>query len=102
MNKKEAEKTYAKAFLAYLGEENIEYSLGVANMLRASGINTDMNLMQRNITKQLEYVNSLNIKYTVIIGRNERAINKLRLRNMLSGEESVLTLDEVISKIKSD
>ncbi len=95
-------KTYAKAFVAYIGEENKDYACDVARELRYAGIYTDLNVADRNLSKQLQYASALNIKYAVIAGNEERGQNKVKLRDMLSGQEELLGLEEAIDKIKKD
>lgn len=92
--------TYAKIFVAYIGEDNSGYAVGIANMLRGRGFYVDLNSKERNIAKQLEYANSLKIKNVVIVGNAERQQNKVKLRDMINGSEQMLNIDELIETIK--
>ncbi len=94
-------RSYARIHIAYIKEENLEYAMHVANMLRAAGIYTDLGLTKRNLTKQLEYANSMKIKYVGILGNQEREANKVKLRDMVSGEEELLEVEDLIAKLKS-
>ena len=96
------ERTYAKAFVAYIDGANAEYALSVANKMRAFGINTDFEVMGRSIAKQLEYVNALKIRFAIIIGDIERNAGKVKLRDMLTGKEETLTLEEAVEAIKAE
>lgn len=92
--------TYAKIFVAYIGKDNAGYAIGIANMLRGRGLYADLNAKERNISKQLEYANSLRIRYAVIVGNAEREQNKVKLRDMINGSEQMLNIDELIQTIK--
>ena len=92
-------KTPARAFVASIGE-NRAYAASVANALRAAGIYTDLNYTRRNLSKQLEYAGALGIKYAAIVGDREREANKVNLRDMLNGAEEMLSVQEVIEKLK--
>ncbi|MEM3781808.1 MAG: histidine--tRNA ligase [Candidatus Micrarchaeaceae archaeon] len=92
-------KTHAGVFVAYVSDEDFEYALQLANRFRASGINTDFNVLQRSLSKQLSYASSLGIPYVAIIGAAERNANKLKLRNMSNGEESVLNFEESLESM---
>jgi histidyl-tRNA synthetase len=92
-------KTPAKVFVAFIGD-NSAYAASVANALRAKGIYTDLNYMKRNISKQLEYAAALGIKYAAIVGDREREMNRLNLRDMLTGAEELLGIQEAIEKLK--
>ncbi len=93
-------KTAANIFVAYIAEEDFPYALEVANSLRESGKYVDMNLHKRSISKQLEYVNALGIKYVAIIGKIEREAGKVKLRNMLSGEEELVAVADINKKVR--
>ncbi|MCL4375390.1 histidine--tRNA ligase [Candidatus Marsarchaeota archaeon] len=93
-------KTAANIFVAYITEEDFPYALGVANSLRESGKYVDMNLHKRSISKQLEYVNALGIMHVAIIGKIERDAGKVKLRNMLSGEEELVAVADINKKVR--
>lgn len=95
------QKTYARVHMAYIKDENLNYALFIANRMRLAGIYVDLELTKRSLSKQLEYANSLGIPYVSIIGNQEREMNKLKLRNMLSGEEELLSIEEAIAKLKA-
>jgi len=96
------EYTYAKVFVADVKEENYHYALKVANGLRASAIPTDINIADRNLTNQFAYANSVKSRFVVIVGDAEEKLNKLKLRDLMSGTEEILSLDDAIKKIKSE
>ncbi len=93
-------KTYAKVFIAYLGGQNRPYAIGMANMLRGNGIYVDLNSTSRNLSKQMEYAGSLGIKNVIIIGDKEREANKVKLRNMATGQEGLISVQEAIDTLK--
>jgi len=94
-------KSYARVYVASVGNV-LDYLLYVANALRAAGINTDINMTKRNIAKQLEYANAMRFRYVAIIGEREQSSNKLKLRDMVSGNEELLGIDEAIKAIKGE
>jgi histidyl-tRNA synthetase len=97
---KNGPKTYAKAFIAYLGVQNRGYAITVANNLRGNGIYVDLNSTSRNLSKQLEYAGSLRIRNVIILGDREREASKINLRNMDSGEEELISVQDAIGKLK--
>ena len=70
--------------------------------LRAAGINTDMDLSGRGMSENLQYANALRIPYTLIIGENELKKNKVLLRNMETGDQTLLALKSVVKKVNSN
>ncbi|MEK6841207.1 MAG: histidine--tRNA ligase, partial [Nanoarchaeota archaeon] len=73
----------------------LEKSLGILVKLRQNNLKCDIDLNNRNITKNLEYANSLEIPYTIIIGKEELKQNKVKLRDMKTGKEKLLTINEL-------
>ncbi len=92
--------TYAKAFVINVKDKNYAYALKVANFLRANGISIDINVATRNISNQLSYANSLKIGYAIIVGDEEERSNKVKLRNLVDGQETMLPLSEALAKLK--
>lgn len=79
----------------------IKESLDFATKLRAAGIKTDIDLMKRSISKNLEYASSMGIPYALIVGENELNAGKLTLREMDTGKEEKLPLMKIIKKLES-
>ena len=72
----------------------------IAKSLRDQGIKCDMDLVGRSITKNLEYVNKLNIPYALIIGSDELKQKKLKLKDMASGKEKLLNIEVIFKELK--
>ncbi|MBN1502523.1 histidine--tRNA ligase [Candidatus Woesearchaeota archaeon] len=75
-------------------------SIGIAQKLRKEGIKTDMDLMQRGISKNLQYADSYNIPYVIFIGEDELKKEKVKLRNMKTGKEEMLSVEEIVERLK--
>ncbi len=101
LDKGEILRTNAKVHVAYIKEENQEYAMSVANAMRQAGIYVDLGLTKRALAKQLEYANSMHIRYVAILGNAEREAKRIKLRDMISGEEQTLSAEEAILKLKS-
>ncbi|MBI4168039.1 MAG: histidine--tRNA ligase [Candidatus Aenigmarchaeota archaeon] len=91
---KETAKTPVKVFIAIIGNSG-KYALEIANSLRKSGINTSVELGDRNIKKQLEYADALGIPYTIIVGPEEMNEKTVKLRNMKTREEKKIDFSEL-------
>ncbi len=91
--------TYARAFVAYVKEGNQKYALAVASALRGAGIPTDVNLSSRNLSNQVSYASSIKAKYLIIVGDSEEKEGKMKLRNLATGEEKTVALEEAIENI---
>jgi histidyl-tRNA synthetase len=92
--------TYAKVFVAYIKDSNYPYALKIANTIRAAGINCEINLSLRNISNQMNYANSMKFQHAVILGDSEEKEGRVKLRDLATGEETSLSVDECISILK--
>ena len=91
-------KTPAKVFV--LPINTIDECLGIVQELRNAGINSDISLGKKGVSKNLDYAAALGIPYVVLMGERELAQKKVMLRDMGSGEESLLSVKEVIKRLQ--
>ena len=84
-----------------LSEEFMTNSLKLASKLRENNIKTDLYPDNPKLKKQLQYANNNSIPYVVIIGEDEIKSNLFTLKNMVSGKQEKLSLEEIISEISS-
>lgn len=96
---KTRQKTAVKAYVIPI--KTLNESMKVAQQLRDAGVNTDIDLMEKGPSKNLEYANSLGIPYAVFVGKKELEDNKVKLRDMESGEEELLQITEIINRLKN-
>lgn len=95
--KKATSKTVTEALVIPIG--TLKEAIKLANEMRASGIRTEIDLLERGISSNLNYANSLGIPYVVFLGKKELAEKKVKLRDMRSGEEKLLAASEVRKEI---
>ncbi len=79
--------------------KTLHESTKVSFELRKAGINVDIDLMEKSITRNLEYANSLGIPYVVFIGKKELGQGKIKLRNMQSGLEEMIEVKEIVERL---
>lgn len=91
------EKTVTQLFVIPIGTLN--ECLKITKKFRETGIKTDIDIMNRGISKNLQYANSLAIPYVAIIGEDELKQNKIKIKNMLSGEEKLISFEEAIKEV---
>jgi len=83
------------------GKEEEEYCLSLLFQLRDSGINSELYPEASKMKKQMIFANNKNIKYVVLVGSDEMKSGKLTVKNMESGEQQLLTINELILMVKS-
>ena len=83
------------------GEKETAYCLPSVAKAREAGIRTEIFPDSTKMKKQMSYANAKQIPFVALAGENEMAEGKLTLKNMESGEQSLVTIDEIIKTIKS-
>lgn len=96
---KAKKKTYSKVFVACAKPDFYKNAVETAEALRENGISAETDLNQRNLRKQFDYCNSLEIPYTIIIGQREVESKKLTLRDMKTGKEEKLSLKDTVKRL---
>lgn len=81
------------------GENETSYCIPIASKARSFGITTEIYPDAVKMKKQMAYANSNNINYVALAGENEIKENKVTLKNMATGEQKLVTADELISII---
>ena len=83
----------------HFDEKSRNYGLQVLSKLRKAGIKSEIFPDIAKLKKQFGYADKKNIPFTITIGDNEMETGNLALKNMASGEQESLSIDQIISKI---
>src|SRR5439155_22053320 len=75
-------KTGVKVFVANVNEKVKPDAVKIAQDLRKVGINCQVDLMGRNLSKQLQFVDEMKIPFALILGEREIKSKKFKLRDM--------------------
>ncbi len=75
--------------------ENYKYIYEVNNILRNKGIKTDICYIEKGFKQKMKYANKMGNKYVIIIGDDEVNNNTVALKNMQSGEQEIIELDNL-------
>ena len=75
--------------------ENLEEPIKLATKLRNVGINTEIYLNDKKLKAKFKYADKLEIPYVIVIGEDEIKSGEITLKDMKTGEEEKLPIDEV-------
>ena len=81
------------------GEKETAYCLPAVAKARAAGIRTEIFPDSSKMKKQMSYANAKQVPYVALAGENEMAECKLTLKNMQTGDQQLVTIDELIKII---
>ncbi len=94
-----SEKTSISKVLVLPMTNNLEKCMEVTSKLREAKINTEIYLEDKKIKAKFKYADKLKIPFAVVIGDDEIANNKVTLKNMTTGEQEALPIENVIEKL---
>ena len=97
---KEEKKSIAKVLVVSMVEDK-EKIVEVATSLRKENIETEVYLEDKKIKAKFKYADKLSIPYVIVIGEEEIQNNTVTLKDMVTGEQETITLQDVITKIKN-
>ena len=83
------------------GEKETAYCLPIVSAARQQGIRTEIYPDAVKMKKQMSYANAKAIPFVALAGETEMAEGKITLKNMTTGEQSLVTPDELLKTIKS-
>lgn len=82
------------------GEKEMLYSLPIVNKLRENGVSVEMYPDKAKMKKQMTYANARAIPFVAIVGEDEMNVGKVALKDMESGEQTQMTPEELLAKVK--
>ncbi|RVU55548.1 histidine--tRNA ligase [Anaerosphaera multitolerans] len=78
----------------------IDAGIRLVSKFRNSGIDTIVYTEEGKLGKKFKYADALNIPYVVVIGENEVKTERYTLRNMETGDQDELTVEEIVERLK--
>lgn len=96
---RENQKSIAKVLVVSMTED-IEKPLEIASKLRNEEINTQVYLENKKAKAKFKYADRLQIPYVITIGEDEVQNNVVSLKDMNTGEQKTLTIEEAIKLLK--
>ncbi len=82
-------------YVGILGQDAKASAYRLVQQLRSFGVIVETDYMNRSVKAQMKYANKIGAKNTVIIGADEISNNKAAVKNMETGEQTEVTLDQI-------
>ena len=82
------------------GEAESEACLRHLSRMRAAGIRAEIYPEAAKMKKQMGYADTQQIGFVALVGESEMAENKITLKNMNTGEQQCVTVEEAIALVK--
>ena len=85
-----------QVLFATFGEQELLYALKWANVLRTKGLSVEVYPEPTKMKKQMGYADAKHIPFVAIVGGDEMDAGKVMLKNMLSGEQQLVSIEECL------
>jgi len=90
----------SKVLICHFDEASMVYGLGILAKLRSAGISSEIYPDHAKIKKQLDYGNKKKVSFSIVTGSEEITSGSLTIKNMATGEQEKLNIDQIISKLR--
>ena len=94
------EATTAKVMIIPMVED-LSYAFNLATVLRNNSINTEINYSKKSIKSMFNYANRIKVPYVIVIGEDEVKDNTISIKDMETGKQVKLKIEECIKLLKS-
>jgi histidyl-tRNA synthetase len=91
--------TGTRVLFVNFGTEEEKYILSVLSAFRKAGIETEIYPDQAKLTKQMGYANGKGVPFVAMVGENEMSKNVLSLKDMETGAQEEMTIEEAIRHV---
>jgi len=87
-------------FIIPVNQDMIPMSIDIARQLRDKGISVDFDLLRRGMGKSFKYADAKHAEKVIIVGPKELEKNTVTLRDMKTGNQEIVTVSEIFTKLK--
>ena len=81
--------------------EDLSAAISAATTLREAGVRTQIHAEQKKFKQKLSYADKLGIPYVILLGEDEIAQNKVALKDLTTGQQQLVSVNEAIELVKS-
>lgn len=85
-------------YIATMGDAAKQKAFSLLRQVRECGLTAETDVVGRGLRAQMKYADKIGAKYSLVLGDNEIAGNKAKVKNMESGEQTELALDDTFVK----
>ena len=86
-----------RVLVTNLNNDVTKFSMKIADQLRKKNISTEMYIKCSKLKKQLQFANNRKIPFVVIIGDEENKMKKVTIKEMDSGNQKLVEINELLN-----
>lgn len=88
------------AYVIPVSDEVRMAASNIVGKLRAAGVVSDIDIMGRKVGKAMKYASGIKVRFAVIVGSQELEQDSIMLRDMLTGEQRLVKIDDLVDALK--
>ena len=85
--------------VVYMSENEKDYALKILSLLRKNEIKSDIYTESGKFKSKMNYADKIGVQNIIIVGEDEKAVNELVVKNMITGEQKKISIND-IEKLK--
>ena len=89
-------------YIAPMDENAVPEAMKIAREIRLAGFNVEFDTIGRGLKAQMKYSDKIGASFTMVLGDNEISSKTAKLKNMKTGEQTEVKLDDAIAVTFSD
>ena len=89
-----------KLLFINFGEKEAAYCLPILQKVRTAGVSTEIFPDSVKMKKQMAYANAHEIPFVALVGENEMQEGKVTLKNMTTGEQAMVSVEELTEQLR--
>ena len=86
-------------YIATLGNQAVLKATQLCAALREEGLKAETDICGRGLKAQMKYANKIGAKFSCVLGEDEIAEGKAKLKDMQEGTETVIKIDEIVEEL---
>ncbi|MCL2156858.1 MAG: histidine--tRNA ligase [Methanobrevibacter sp.] len=101
MEDKKDSNSVVDVFVAPMSDETRLKSFEIGQILRNKNISTEIDLSRKNLKKLLNRANKLNVKYVILVGKDDLEENNVMIKDMATGNQETVAIDKISDNINN-
>ena len=102
LTEKEELPSHLDVYVAPISKDVTAKAFEITQLLRKNGFKTDVDLNGKKFKKLMNYADKIKVEKIVIIGAKDLDEGKVTVKNMISGEQSLVDIDDIINYLKEE
>ena len=102
LTEKEELPSHLDVYVAPISKDVTAKAFEITQLLRKNGFKADVDLNGKKFKKLMNYADKIKVERMVIIGAKDLEEGKVTVKDMVSGEQSLVDIDDIIDYLKEE